>query len=226
MVKNHMKRLAMPRTWKLDRKSLNFIIRPKAGKDFSFSMPLGTVLKEILHICSTNREVKALLKEKKVLVAGTPRQDIHYPVGLFEVIQVVGNGKNYRMVLDQRGFLTCVDAKEPTRTLCKIVGKTTIKGGKTQLNCFNGTNILASGKDAFAIGDVVVLNDGKIEKHIALENGVTCVLTSGKHGGKVGTVQNISGHIITVQTDKETFDTLKEYAFVVGKGAPEIQVHA
>ena len=69
MVKNHLKRIAIPRTWRVKtKKEIKYIARPKPGKNFLYSMPLATILKEVICIARTEKEVKFILSEKTVLV--------------------------------------------------------------------------------------------------------------------------------------------------------------
>jgi small subunit ribosomal protein S4e len=225
MVKNHLKRLTMPRSWRMDRKNIKFAIRPKAGKAFDYSLPLGTVLKETAGVCTTTKEVKALLQNKRVKVNGVVRHDIHFPVGIFDIIDLVESKKQYRLTMDNKGRLNVIEAKDVDVALCKITNKTTLKGGKTQLNCLNGRNIIVD-KDEFKTGDVLIMKGNAIDKHLKLEPKATCILIAGKYSGTVGTIEKIEDHIITVKTKDSSFDTLKEYACVIGKAKPEIELGA
>ena len=56
MVKSHLKRIAAPRTWDIDRKTTKFIARPKPGQHtLQLGMPLAVLLKEILKKMKTNK---------------------------------------------------------------------------------------------------------------------------------------------------------------------------
>lgn len=221
MVKNHLKRLTIPRTWNIKRKTIRFAIRPKAGKSHDFAISLGTFLKELTSVCQTSREVKALLQNKKVQVDGKFRHDIHFPVGLFETVALTDSKTAYRLTLDNKGRLTAMPCKDSTVSLCKVVGKTSLRKGKTQLNGMNSKNITVD-KDEYKTGDVLVLKDNKIAKHLKFEKGMLCVLIAGKHAGTVATIKDIKENMITVTTSDDEFDTLRDYAFLVGQKTPEI----
>ncbi|MGB1660494.1 MAG: 30S ribosomal protein S4e, partial [Candidatus Poseidoniaceae archaeon] len=53
-----------------------------------------------------------------------------------------------------------ISAKEAAWKVCRIEGKTTIKGGRTQLNLHDGRNLLVDdpSKDAYATGDSLKMN--------------------------------------------------------------------
>jgi len=63
-------------------------------------------------------------------------------------------------------------------------------------------------------------------ERLPLEKGMLIYLVAGKHIGAVGKLADISGTKITVKTDKENFETLKEYAFVIGKEKPCIALES
>ena len=76
--------------------------------------------------------------------------------------------------------------------LCRIEDKTTIKGGKTQLNLHDGRNFITDGE--YKTGDVLVLNvpEQEIKDHIKFESGTIGLITGGKHIGEKGTVKEIN----------------------------------
>ena len=223
MVKNHLKRLTIPRTWNLKRKGIRFALRPKSGKQQEYALPLGTVLKEMTHICATSREAKALLQNKAIVADGKVRHDIHYPVGLFETVTLAQSKKSYRVTLDTKGRLAVITCTDADTLLCKITGKTTLGKQSVQINCLNGKNFTVD-KDTYKTGDVIVVKDNKVTKHLPLQNGALCLLTAGKHAGTLATITNVDADTISVKTDNDEFDTLRAYAFVVGQTKPEITV--
>ena len=116
--------------------------------------------------------------------------------------------------------------------LSKIVNKTTIKGGKTQLNLHDGKNVIID-EDAYSVGDVICLKvpEQEIVEAYPLQEGATVLVTGGKHTGELGTVSEIIENkssnpntIIIENSAKDEFLTLKDYAFVVGSDAPAISL--
>ena len=62
MTKTVLKRIALPRTWDVPRKSFNrnkrkFVSRPNAGKSYTTSVSINTFLKDIVKVANTRREV-------------------------------------------------------------------------------------------------------------------------------------------------------------------------
>ena len=88
-MKNHLKSIAAPRTWKLDRKKRTFIMRPNPGAHkFEFGMPLGVILRDHLNLALTMSEVEKMLNNNEILVDGNHKTDRREVVGLFDIIAV------------------------------------------------------------------------------------------------------------------------------------------
>ena len=81
-------------------------------------------------------------------------------------------------------------------------------------------------KNGYKVGDSILLTLGKkneIKEKISLDKGVLIYLTGGRHIGQVGKVQDIIGNRILYKTGTDdTVETLKEYAFPIGKDKPLI----
>lgn len=227
MVKNHLKRIAIPRTWRVKtKKEIKYITRPKPGKNFLYSMPLGTILKEVICIARTEKEVKFILSEKNLFVNGVRVNEPKYPVGIFDTIEIKEIGKFYRMVFDRRGNLAIVntDKMDAEARPVKIKGKTMLQKGKVQLNFSDGTNLIADKK--YEIGDVLIIKHPKtVTSVIKLEKDVLVYIVGGKNSGKLGVVKDIAGDGVTFSVDGKDFKTLKEYSFQIGKDKPVVKLH-
>lgn len=85
-----------------------------------------------------------------------------------------------------------ISADEASWKVCRIEGKTTIKGGRTQLNLHDGRNILVDdpSKDAYSTGDSlkISLPDQKVVEHIRFAEGTRCYLIGGAHVGSTAEV--------------------------------------
>ena len=115
--------------------------------------------------------------------------------------------------------------------MCRIEDKTIIKGGKTQLNLHDGRNCLS--EDDFKPADVVMLKvpEQEIQDHIKFENGSLGLVTGGKHIGEMGSIKEITitkssmPNTVVIETGNgKTFQTLKDYVFVLGKEKPAISL--
>ncbi len=226
MGKDHLARLAAPKTWQIDRKSTTFITKPVPGPHgLQSGMPVNVILKEILKYASTTREVKKILNTNEVKVDGKARKDFRFPVGLFDTLEFPNISEQFRIVLNKSGRLELIKIKKEEASVkpCKIVGKTMVKG-KLQLNLYDGKNILA-GTGNYKVGDSVLLSlpDQKIGKHLKLDKKSSIFLVGGKHTGEIGNVEDIKENkIIYKDSNGNLVETLKKYAFVVGDSKPLI----
>lgn len=215
-----LKRLAVPKSWPIKRKSIKFIIRPKPGAHpLQLSLPLNVIFRDILKYAKNKKEVKNILHSKTILIDGIRRKDPRIPVGLFDLIEISDTKEYFRVFIDKKGKISLysIDKNEAGLKPCKIVGKTKIKG-KTQLNFFDGKNTIIS-KDEYKCGDTLLLALPKqeIKKHFKLEKGATIYLVGGKHIGQTGIAESISAEkILYKEASGKSFETLKKYAFVIG----------
>ncbi len=226
-MKNHLKRIASPRTWFVDRKANIFIVRPNPGAhSLENGLPLGVLLRDNLALASTMGEAKKLLNNKEVLVDGKRRKDHSFMVGLFDVLAVPELNKQYRLVMDRKGRLVLseISAQEGMVKLSKVVGKTMMKGKKIQFNLHDGRNILSN--DTANVGDTLVLAlpQASVKKVLSLKKGAMVFLTKGKHAGGTGVLKEIKGNEATYSAEGEDVETAKEYLFVVGDKDTEIKL--
>ncbi len=237
MGKNHLKRIAMPKSWHLPRKETIFIARPSPGSaPLAVSMPLSLVMKELIKCVKTTKEVKSILKTKGVLIDERRRWDDKYPVGLMNTLALPTIKEYYRMLLNGRGKLEVVPISqdEASTTLVKVVGKTILNKNQMQINLSNGRNLLVkrSGKgekgekgESYHVYDTLMLSlpGQQVKQHIQFEKGCLVYLIGGKHTGKMGKLVSINpDQTISVETSEGIYQTEKYYAFVVGKEKPLI----
>ena len=219
MVKKHLKRLATKKSWPIKRKGITFITKPRPGShNTTVSTSLNTILKEMMQVVKTTKEVKYILQHKEVMVDGVKRKDHRFTTGLFDVISIKETKENFRVLLNKNGKLTLVNIndKEATIKPCKVVGKTHLKGNKLQINLNDGKNILTK-KDDIKIGDTIIITipDQKVKEIVRLDKESRIFLTGGSHIGFTGTVENIDGKTITFKSGNDKFETLKKYAFAI-----------
>jgi small subunit ribosomal protein S4e len=223
---SHLKRLYAPKSWGVKRKGIKFIVRPSPGPhSLKSSIPLTLVFRDLLKIASNLKEVRYILLNNNVLVDGIRRKDHKFPVGIFDIIEIQETKEIFRVIFDKRKIgLLKIDKNEANLKLCKIIGKKN-KGKKVQLNLYDGKNILVD-KDTYKVGDTIAIEVPKniIKNHLKLEKGNLIYLTGGKHVGVYGKVVDISGNKIKYKSSEGIFETLKEYAFVVGIDKPLISI--
>ena len=230
-MSDHMKRIAIPRSWPLKKKAHVFTTKQSAGAhSLETSMPMVTVLRDMLAICDTAKEAKRIVGNRDVLVDGKAVKDPKAPVGLMDVLSIPKMDADYRMVLTPKGKLSLVkiDKAEASWKLGRIEDKTVVKGGKIQLNLHDGRNILLD-KNDYKTGDVLKVSfDGqKIVEAFPLQAGAAALVSSGNHAGQVETVEEyevIKGPSENVVKFKSGTETVKSNVFVIGASAPAIKL--
>ncbi len=228
MTKNHLVRLAAPKTWDIRRRGIQFITKPNPGPHrLTLGMPLNVILKEILRYANTKREVKKILNSSEIKIDGKSRKDFRFPVGIFDTLEFTNINEYFRVILSKKGKLALIKISKEETLLkpCKIMGKTMIKG-KLQLNLYDGKNLVVDA-GSYKVGDTLLLTlpDKKITKNLKLEKKASIFLIGGKHIGETGNVEDIVKNRIIYRDNKGNLvETSKEYAFVIGDSKPSIKL--
>ncbi|HDI52911.1 MAG TPA: 30S ribosomal protein S4e [Candidatus Bathyarchaeota archaeon] len=231
----HMKREKTPPFWPIHRKEHVWAVRPSPGPHpIEASIPLLVILRDMLGYAKTRKEAKRLIKEGKILVDGRPRRDERFPVGLMDVVEIPDTGEAYRMLPAKGRRLTLhpIDGEERGFKLCRIIGKTTLKGGRTQLNLHDGRNIhLPDGGDQYRVNDVLKLAipHQEILDHIRFEPGVIALVVGGRSAGAVGKLREIGSEpgrwrTAAIETRGGEVRTLLKYVFAIGREEPLISL--
>lgn len=226
-MKNHLKRIAAPRSWVIDRKSRTFITRPKPGAhSLKNGISLGFLIRDSLALASTMSEVKKLLNNQEVLVDGKRRKDHRLIVGLFDTISIPTIKKQWRMSLDKKGRLIALDIPENESTIkiCKVVGKKILPKEKIQLNLHDGKNIITTKPVKVGETLVIVLPSLEIKEVLSPNAGAAVILTNGKKSGQSGKLKSIIKDEATLEVDNQDVETAKKYLFVVGKQKPVVTI--
>lgn len=226
-MKNHLKRIASPRTWMINRKESKFVVRPNTGAhSLDSGLPLGLILRDLLKLALTMGEIKKMLNNETVTVDGKRRKDHRFIVGLFDVISVPKLNKSYRVLLGNNSqlVLTEISAEESRIKLNKVVGKTLLPKGKVQFNLHDGKNIIS--KQEAKVGDTFVLSLPQLEvkKVLPLKAGMQVFLVKGKHAGDKGVLKKVEGTQAVYSMKDKQIETAKEYLFVVGEKKSEIGI--
>jgi len=229
-MKKHLKRLPAPRTWSIPRKTDFWVVRPSPGPHpISESVPLGSILRDMLKVCDTAREAYHILNNRGVLVDGRVITDAKFPVGLMDVLTLKETKAHYRMLVNTRGrmSLVAIEESEANWKLCRVEDKTTVRGGKTQINLHDGRNILLP-KDAYKTGATLRIHvpDQKVVEHYELGKGAPVLVTAGRHVGEIAHVQEVQltrNPRANVVTFTEGFSTDIGKVFVVGTEGPAIK---
>jgi len=106
MVKQHLKRLASPRTWPIAKKTLTFIARPNPGPHkLEHQIPITVFLRDLVELVMTSKEVKQILHNKDCLVDGTICHDNKRPVGLMDIVSLPKAKENFRLLINKKNTL-------------------------------------------------------------------------------------------------------------------------
>jgi small subunit ribosomal protein S4e len=232
-VSRHQKRVTIPVSWPIARKTKKWVAKTSPGPHSAEdSIPLLTVIRDMLKVADNAREVKRILYEGKVLVDGRVQKDYKLPIGIFDVISIPLLSQNYRMLKDDRGmfYLSLLESGN-VRKLARIENKTVLKGNKQQLNLSDGSNKLAEGE--FRAGDSLVLSipEKSIEDRIEFKVGNLAMVVGGKHSGQIGKIKDIMvvkssrPNRVIISGDKE-FETIVDYVYMIGKDTPVIKLGA
>jgi|WetSurMetagenome_2_1015567.scaffolds.fasta_scaffold26129_3 small subunit ribosomal protein S4e len=230
-MSNDMKRLTAPRSWPVPRKTNIWIAKPSPGPHgIEESMPMVVVLRDVLKLADTAKEARRILTNHDVLVDGRVVTDYAFPIGLMDVVSIPKLNQHYRMMLDRNGKFRLVKVPEGKQgwKLCRIEGKTTVPGGKTQLNLHDGRNLLVA-KDTYKAGDVLKLEvpSQKILDTFKIAKGSTAVIIGGSNVGDLAVIEEY----IVKRTPgpnmvkfKDGKLTVKDNVFVVGTKGPEVEL--
>lgn len=218
---SHLKRLAMPRTWPLPRKTTVWVTRARAGAhSLERCMPINIIIRDVIGLARSTREVKRILHNGLAKVDGRIVKDTRRGVGIMDVLTL--GDDNYRCVLDTNGRLRYrpISAKEATWKVCRIEGKSTIKGGKTQVHLHDGRNVIVEDASEHKTGDSlkISLPDQEVIEHIKFGEGTRCMLVGGVHVGKLADVTNyiVKRSSMPNEVEFDGFGTITNNVFTVG----------
>ena len=242
-AKRHLKRFATPTQWYISRKTYKWAIRPRPGPhSMKTSIPLLYVVRDYLHYARTAREARRILNEGKILVDGIPRKDYKFPVGIMDVISIPETGEQYRILPNRIGRLVLhpIADKEGNVKPVRINNKRMVRGGNLQLNLHDGSNhliklgsITDEAKERFPTAATILVKipEKEIIEVLPFEVGAYVFVTQGKNVARKGKIVEVRGFpmgwpdVVTIEDENgELFDTLKDYAFVVGKEKPKISL--
>ncbi|MCX8194186.1 MAG: S4 domain-containing protein [Candidatus Pacearchaeota archaeon] len=212
----HLKRIAAPKSWPILRKEKVFVAVGKSPHKLELSLPLIVIFRDLLKIANNTREIKKIISEKNVFINNKIVKDVNFRAGLFDRIYVKKLEKYFSIYLTEKGKLEVREINKEKSEIkpCKIIGKKTLKGGKTQINCSDGRNFITS--DKFEVGDGIIVNlkNNKIIKRIGFERGNFALIIKGKNKGAHGKIEEIN-NIVTIKYKDKKIKIPKENLFVI-----------
>ncbi|TFF99809.1 MAG: 30S ribosomal protein S4e [Promethearchaeota archaeon] len=231
-----LKRLNTQKFIQIKRKHGKFFVNPSPGPHPKrFCLPLLHIVRDLLEIVDNHREAKKLIGLGYFKVDGKVVKDERYPLGLMDVLTIDKTNTHYRIITHAHyGLILHEISKDQSKfKLCRIDGKTTIKGGHIQLNLHDGRNITINvsdpknpEEDTFKCMDVIKISlpDQEILKKLEFKEGNLAVIMDGKNIAKIGPIEKIEKRFgpkssrVSIEQDGTLIETLYDYTFVIGEG--------
>ena len=228
-----LKRQMAPMFWGIARKEKRFVVTVKPGPHKkNNSIPTAVLLRDKMKVVSTLREAKSVIYSGKITIDGVKRKSLHHGIGLMDVVELDGISDSYRLVPKDGSILTPIkiNADEKNKKIVKVTGKTSMKGGKTQIKFHDGRTLISD--ELVDVNDSCVLQipEQKILEVIKLEKNTKILITSGINAGKTGEIKEIkegtfvlTKRIITTIDDK-LIEIPIRLVIAVGKDKPVMQI--
>ena len=221
----HQKRLSVPKSWPVERKTETFTVKADAGPHGEDGVPLVILLRDVLGYADSKKEARYALNEGSVLVNGDAVSDEQRPIGMFDIISFQERGEDYRVFPDEGGrlALTPIDADAADAKLGKITGKQQVTGGDTQLALHDGQTLQLEDASEYAVNDSIVVGfeNDDVVAHFPYEEGALVTAVRGSHAGEIGEVDEIAvthgsgSNTVRVGQDDDAYETIEEYVVVI-----------
>jgi small subunit ribosomal protein S4e len=227
-----LKRQMAPSFWQIKRKGFPFVLSANPGpyaKDKCY--PVGLLLRDVLHLCNTMQEAKIILNSGQIKIDGVIRRDIHFGVGIMDVIEIVPNGESYRLIPKDLKILVPVKTKEKGVKLLKITSKVSIRGNRIQYGFHDGKTLISDDRQ-MNVGDVCVvkLPTIEIQNHVKFDVGCTVLVIQGENAGRIGKIQEIKDGMFSlpkrtvVQFDDRSVELPVNIVMPIGDDRPLLEV--
>ena len=222
------KRMTAPDAWQLSRKESMYVVSTASGPHDGSALPIGVWLRDHMQFALNTKEVRKILHERQVVLNGHIVTDEHIGIDVFDIISFPNIDKHYMILVDEKGrhneYEISADAAKVQ--LVKVANKTTIKGGKTQINLTTGANFIGEegykGSDSLVIG---ISGDDRfaVQQHFPYAVGNMAIVIGGQHTMKSGKIVEIihqetslSNHVIIEDAKGDKFETINDYVYMIG----------
>ncbi|EIE83303.1 hypothetical protein G6F46_007746 [Rhizopus delemar] len=197
--KKHMKRLAAPKHWMLDKLLGSYAPKPSSGPHKTREcLPLIVFIRNRLKYALNGREVQSILMQRLVKVDGKVRTDSTFPAGFMDVISIEKTGENFRLVYDVKGRFAVhrITDEEAKYKLCKVKKVLIGSKGVPYITTHDGRTIRYP-DPLIKTNDTVRFNieTGKIEDFVKFDVGNIVMVTGGRNIGRVGQLVHRERHI-------------------------------
>lgn len=222
--KRHLKRLAAPKSWGLNKMGGTFAPKPIAGPHRSSeAIPLCILLKKI-NLASTKKEIKYICRSNFVKINNRVRTEKNFPVGLFDVLTIEKTNENYRLLysINKRFYLHKITSEEATTRLCRVLKKN-VEENVPYTYTEDGCSIRFVDPSINVADTIRVDMNNKVIGHIKFEEGKLAMVTRGNNLGCIGVIQRIEKHEIGFDMvhmkdmNDRLFATRAKNCFVIGE---------
>lgn len=225
--------MSAPKHYPVERKKGGmYVVTGEGPHPVERGIPLTVFLREVTGFADNRSEAEEILNSRNLKVNGRVRTDPRYTVGFMDVISIDKVDKSYRALKKGKDLIFKEVSDSDTR-LYQVRDKTTLKGGRTQLNLDSGENTISDGdaEEYPTYGTVVVdLDSGEIKDYIGLEKGNLAYITEGKHAGETASIKDkevvrgSQSNKVVLESSGEEFETVEDHVFVVGEKDPEVEL--
>jgi len=197
-LRKHIKRVAAPSHWMLDKLKGVFAPRPSTGPHKTREcLPLIIMLRERLKYALTYKECKMIVMQRLIKVDGKVRTDMFYPAGFMDVVQIERTKENFRLLYDTKGRFAVhkITKEEASYKLCRV--RKVYKGSKgVPYASLHDGRTLRYPDPAVRAHDTVRIDiaTGKMLDFIKFEPGNIAMIKGGNNIGRVGTIVSREKH--------------------------------
>ncbi|KZV74558.1 40S ribosomal protein S4 [Peniophora sp. CONT] len=227
--KKHLKRLAAPSSWMLDKLGGTYAPRPSPGPHkLRESLPLNIFLRNRLKYALTGREVTSIVMQRLIKVDNKVRTDNTYPTGFMDVLSIEKSGEHFRLLYDVKGRFVIhrITPEEATYKLLKVKKVALGNKGVPYIVTHDGRTIRYPDPQ-IKVNDTVKfdLTTNKITEFVHFDTGNIVMITGGRNMGRAGTIVHREKHIgdfdiVHVKDSLDrTFATRITNIFVIGEGS-------
>jgi small subunit ribosomal protein S4e len=230
--RKHLKRLAAPKHWMLDKLAGKYAPRPSPGPHkLRECLPLIVLIRNRLKYALTRREVISIVSQKLIKVDGKVRTDTNFPAGFMDIVQIPKTNESFRLLYDTKGKFNLhrLTPEEAKFKLLKVKQVTTTIRGVPALITHDGRTIRYP-DPLIKINDTIKydLETKKVVDFVKFDAGNLVMVTGGHNIGRVGVIEKREKHpggfdIVHVKDSiGQTFATRISNVFVIGKGTKSL----
>ncbi|WFD35417.1 hypothetical protein MCUN1_002271 [Malassezia cuniculi] len=226
--RHHLKHIAAPSSWMLDKLTGTYAPRPSNGPHkLREALPLVILLRNRLKYALTGREVQSITAQRLIKVDGKVRTDPTYPTGFQDVVSIEKSGEHFRILYDVKGRFVVhrITAEEASYKLLKVKKVQLGAKGIPQVVTHDGRT-LRYPDPLIRVNDSIKfdIENNKMVDFIKFDTGAQVMITGGRNMGRAGVILGRERHhggfdIVHIRDAAgRDFSTRLSNVFVIGNG--------